>query len=191
LKSNTVPVMNHRDVLAQLMPVELGENHQADMALDGAALDAVAASADRLLANVFADTAIELLPSWERVLGLAPADGASTTARSAAVVAKKRERGGLSIPYFIQLAADMGYEIEIVEHHPFMTGISGIGDELMVEHAFWHWEVTILNADDVVHPFRIGESTVGDPLLWFDQGELEKIIEDLKPAETHVYFTYP
>ena len=155
------------------MPIELGEDHDSDLAIEGDHLDQVQTSAVNLLKNVFADTTYELLARWEYTLGLTPAEDASTATRVAACVAQIRERGGLSIPYFIQLADDIGYEIEIVE-----------------EATVFQWRVNVIAEDPGIHYFIAGLSGAGDSLQAFGIGELEGIFEDLKPAHTFVYFAY-
>jgi len=164
---------NHKNTLKLLMPIKLGEDHDADLTIDGDHLDQVQSSADNLLKNVFGDTTYELLHRWERTLGITPPDDASTSARVAACVVKIRERRGLSIPYFIELAASIGYQIVIVE-----------------EATTFQWRVDVQNADLPVHYFRAGESSAGDSLMAFGIEDLEGIFEDYKPAHTFVYFTY-
>lgn len=51
----------------------------------------------------------ELLPDWERMLGLSPAADQSLEDRRDAVIAKIRNLGGMSAPYYQQLAIDFGY----------------------------------------------------------------------------------
>lgn len=182
--------MSHKTVLKQLFPIELGETHDRDMTVEGDHLDKVQASAEILLANIFPDTAFELLYDWERVLGLSPDADASISARMAACVAKFREVGGLSIPYFTQLAAAMGYTIEIVEPQPFMAGIGAAGDTIYDADIIWCWRVDIQDASVPVFYFRAGESGAGDPIMSFGATVIEGVFEDLKPAHTFVYFRY-
>lgn len=164
---------NHKNTLKLLMPVELGDTHDADLTIEGDHLDQVQTSAGNLLKNVFADSTYELLSRWEHTLGITPPDDASTTARVAVCVAKVRERGGLSIPYFIQLADSLGYQIEIVE-----------------EETLFQWRVDVQSEDPPTHYFIAGQSCAGDSLQAFGIGELEGMFEDYKPAHTFVYFTY-
>lgn len=162
----------HKDALQLLMPVKLGAEHAKDMAIEGQHLDAARTSIVDVLSNMFIDAAYALLPDWERVLGISPPVGATTAQRRTACLAKIRARGGLSRAYFIQLAADLGYAIEIYEE------------------ASWHWRVHVLTAPDYLYYFRAGESGAGDRLLDFGTPELEEAITDLKPAHTYVYFSY-
>lgn len=159
---------NHKNVLKQLFPVELGEKHDLDMAIEGDHLDDVQSSGETLLANIYPDTAFELLSDWERLLGLSPDETASDAERVTACVAKFKVLGGLSIPYFTQLAAAMGYTIEIVEPQPFMAGISAAGDTIYDPYIIFCWRVEVENAANI-----------------------EDLFQDLKPAHTYVYFRHP
>lgn len=181
----------HKNTLKLLMPIELGKTHDADLAIDGDHLDQVQTSAGNLLKNVFADSAHELLPDWERVLGIIPPDDASATARVAACVAKIRERGGLSIPYFIQLAEDLGYTVEIFEPQVFQAGVGSAYDQLYIEDIRWCWRVDVQDTAPAMYYFLAGQSCAGDSLQALGILDLEEIFEELKPAHTYVYFTHP
>jgi uncharacterized protein YmfQ (DUF2313 family) len=159
---------NHKNVIKQLFPVELGEKHDLDMAIEGDHLDDVQSSGETLLANIYPDTAFELLSDWERLLGLSPDETASVEERVTACVAKFKVLGGLSIPYFTQLAAAMGCTIEIVEPQPFMAGISAAGDTIYDPYIIFCWRVEVENAANI-----------------------EDLFQDLKPAHTYVYFRHP
>ncbi|EPG3569606.1 putative phage tail protein, partial [Providencia rettgeri] len=65
-----------------------------------------------------------LLPDWERVLDLTPDASLSYQQRLELVLVKLAETGGLSIPYFVQLAKKLGYDITIDELEPFQAGVS-------------------------------------------------------------------
>lgn len=177
--------------LKLLIPIELGDTADQDMAVEGLSLDRAQESAVRLLANIFADTCYELLLDWERVYGLSPEPGLSTGVRVAALVAKIRARGGLSRPYFINLAAALGYEIEIDEPTEFMAGWSGVGDELTHEDIVYFWWVNVLNESIPVYYFYAGSNGAGDRLCDFDESDLVKLFQELKPAETEVFFNFP
>lgn len=181
----------HKHTIKMLMPVELGDTHEMDMEFEGKHLDLAQESAVRLLANCFADSAFELLDDWERTLGIVPPEGASIPARTSACVLKLRERGGLSKAYFINLAEAMKYEIKIEERWPFMAGVSGAGDRLYIEEIIWCWRVDVQNTETPMFDFRAGINMAGDPLLSFGIQEIETLFNDLKPAHTFVYFTYP
>ncbi|MDY6789676.1 MAG: putative phage tail protein [Thermodesulfobacteriota bacterium] len=180
----------HKNVLKQLFPVEIGENHDRDMTVEGGHLDRVQASAETLLENIFPDMALDLLYDWERFLGLSPGEDASTTARVAACLARLRETGGMSIPYFMQLAAAMGYTIKIVEPQPFMAGLGAAGDTIYDPDIVFCWRVDIQDVTVPVYYFRAGESGAGDPIMDFGVTNIESVFGDLKPAHVFVYFRY-
>lgn len=176
------------------MPAKLGETNDADMAVDGAHLDDVQTSATQLLKNVYVDTTYELLADWERVLGIATSAGTSRAARMAACANKFKEKGGLSIPHFIELAASLGHEITIHEGpRPFMIGIGEIGvTQLYPPEVIFCWRVDFASpVSEIKYKFRIGVSAIGDRLMSFGVSSLQEIIQDLKPAHTFVSFYYP
>ncbi len=174
-----------------LCPVRLGSVSDLDMATEAKAFDRAQASAERVLVNMFADTCYELLPDWERVYGMTPDPEASTGVRVASLIAKIRAKGGLSRPYFINLADSVGYEIEIEEPAGFMAGWSCAGEELLDEDFVFVWYVNVLNDDIPAYYFYSGSNGAGDRLCDFGQDDLETVFDELKPAETLVFFTYP
>lgn len=177
--------------LKQLFPIEMRETFNRDLASEGKALDRLHDSAQRLLTNIFADTCYELLPRWEKTYGITPDPDASTGRRVAALVAKIRAKGGLSRPYFINLADAMGYQIGIEEPTEFMAGWSCAGEHLTHEDIVYIWIVNILNETRPAYYFYAGGNGAGDRLCDFEHTDLETIFEELKPAETLVFFTYP
>ena len=122
---------------------------------------------------------------------MSPDADASISVRVAACVAKLKETGGLSIPYFTQLAADMGYTVEIVEPWPFMAGIGRAGDVIYDADIIWCWRVDVQDASVPVYYFRAGQGAAGDSIMYFGSTAIEAVFEDLKPAHTFVYFRYP
>lgn len=181
--------MAHEHVLKQLFPIDLGGGHPYDLAVEGAALDEAQASSDRLLENVFPDTAHALLKDWERVLGIQAAGDVPLQSRRGGVVNKLREIGWLSRQYFISLAASLGWAITIAEPLPFMAGWGRAGDRIYEDEVRWIWRVNVLGQS--VYRFRAGESVAGERLTWWMPAtELEFLLEDLGPAHTYVIFNY-
>lgn len=137
---------------------------------------------------------IELLPDWERVCGLPDtcSAGLATTIqeRRAAVVAKLTAIGGASIAYFTDLAASMGYDIEIEEFRPFITGLSRCGAMLLGDHPVRHqWRVRVVGPRFT--QFRTGASQCGDRLGKIARAEdLECKLKRLKQAHTTLIFSY-
>jgi uncharacterized protein YmfQ (DUF2313 family) len=76
-------------------------------------------------------TARETLAEWEENLGLPDECTANTATtlqeRRAAVVEKYVTKGDQSVARFYELAQDLGYEVTIKEHRPFICGISRCG----------------------------------------------------------------
>ncbi len=173
--------MSHKDVLKSLFPLDLGGVFDADLELEGEYLDAAEASADLLLREMLPQSAGDSIADWERVCGIDPDATDTLQMRQARVVAKLRERGGLSIPHFTALAASWGYTIVIEE---LTAGADGTGDE-----GIFRWRVIFLATP--LYYFRAGQSRAGERLV---DGPLatamEAIFEELKPAHTQVTFAY-
>jgi uncharacterized protein YmfQ (DUF2313 family) len=144
-----------------------------------------------LLDEIDPQTTLELLPDWERILGL-PDECVETAQtiqqRRAAVLAKLRNQGGQSRAYFIALAAYLGFEITITEFTPFRAGISAVGDPLCGTDWWYAWRVNAPETTSVF--FRVGSSAVGEPLQSFGNELLECVFSRLKPAHTNIIFAY-
>lgn len=182
----------HKDILRLLLPIEIGGVNDADLEIEGAALDRAQKRARDLLNEMQPDTSSEMLADWERVLGLPdPCMGMLTTLqeRRAAVMAKWREKGGASRGYFIGVAKKLGYDVTITEMGPFMVGRSAVGDCLS-QNADWIHVWRVNAPETTVRYFRAGQSTAGDPLAKWGNEMLECIIRKLKPAHTQVLFGY-
>lgn len=180
--------MGHADTLKLLFPVELGGVYDQDVILEGAALDKVQADAEALLREMFPQTATLTLADWERVCGITPAAGASTQMRQNVVLLKIRERGGLSRPFFIALAASLGYAITITEFEPF-TCESPVTDPIYDETVRYVWQVN--KAGETVVTEATCVSFCTDPLRSWGEVNLEEEIRKRKPAHTEVIFAYP
>jgi len=175
--------MNNRDVLKALFPIEMGSVFDDDIAIEGKHLDDLEASAAGLIAEMFPDTADKTIADWERVYDITPPEGATLNERRSAVLQQVRKRGSLTPRYFIDLAAAAGFAItieEVVPHEP------GYGVE-----SIWIWRVHVIDSGNKMLYFEAGVSRAGDRLLdWEEDATLERIIRDLKPAWTEVYFVY-
>jgi len=181
--------MSAETTLKLLFPLELGGDHAADLAIDAKHLDAARVVAESMVDEFFPDSSLALLTDWERVYGLAPDPADTIQFRRSQVLRKIRERGGLSRPYFIQLATAMGTEIAIVEPKPFMAGVGQVGDTVYNDTIVFQWGVVL--PVQTIFQFTAGQSSSGEPLSWWDRLErLENLFRDLKPAHTYVYFIY-
>lgn len=143
----------------------------------------------RLLEESDPRTTAELLPEWEKDLGL-PGQGQSLAptfeGRRKQVVAKETARGGQSIPFFVALALKLGYVVTINNQRPFRTGASVTGDFLAascvwVVHAPLRTVVT----------FRTGFSCTGESLGGYRGNSiLEAEFRKRKPSHSNVRFVY-
>lgn len=142
--------MLHKNVLKLLFPINIEGDFEADLDLEGSHLDDVQTRADDFLTEIFPDIALELLDDWERVTGF-PDDctGVETdpVKRRNNIVSRISNYGGLSQPYFIQLADNLGYTITIREFPLFRIGMSGMGDYIRDPDFQFVWEVTVAEAD--------------------------------------------
>lgn len=186
--------MSYRTLLSLLLPQESYSVEQphlaAELHAEGNALDKTAFYAKQALNGVTPFFAGDLLADWERVVGLTPAIDESYQSRLSHVLAKLSEVGGLSIPYFTQLAANMGYTITIDEFEPFRAGINRAGDTIYAEDIIWVWRVNLRNYVIPAYRFMAGLSVAGERLTMFGDAVIENMFNDLKPAHTYVYFTY-
>lgn len=186
--------MSHATLLAALLPPAsyspTAPRVAGELQADANALDEAQASARRLLDAVTPFGAGDLIGDWERVLGVTPSAGASYQERIEAAVAKLAQVGGLSIPYFTELAKRLGYDIEIVEPQPFRAGTSRAGDRIWTPDVIWAWQVVVRGSNVRAYQFRAGISRAGDRLVSFGDPVIEAVFNDLKPAFTFVYFSY-
>ena len=185
--------MAYRDTLLGLLPpVAYNRNgiRVRDQAVvDGNALDAIQHSATAVADAIDPRTAGSMIAHWERVLDLSPT-GKNAQQRISACVAKINATGGLSIPYFIRLAAAAGYTITITEPQPFRAGANRAGERIADVDIMWVWWVNVKGADNRITRFRAGMSASGDALTAFGDAIIETIFRDLKPAFTDVRFIY-
>lgn len=160
-------------------------------------LDGIAAGLARvhnrgidLVAEADPRTTVELITDWERVCGLpddcAPAGGGTLAERRAAVVARITARGGQSRPFFIDLAARLGYAVTIDEFRPFTCDSSC--DDAVNDEEWWHvWRV---NAPETTVREFTCDSPCDEPLATWGNEILECNLGRLKPGQTHLIFGY-
>lgn len=187
--------MKHSDLLKLHLPASYdanGENIGAELVAEGAALDQAQWSADQLLLEMDPRTTTVMLPDWERVYGLPDACivaygiQQSISERRAALVSLESMQGGQDKPFFVALAAAMGYAITIDEGAPHVT-------EHNTEHPVYDEKyryIWIVNAP----LYNIRELTSEDDTemataVWGNK-LLECRINRFKPAHTHVIFAY-
>jgi uncharacterized protein YmfQ (DUF2313 family) len=134
----------------------------------------------------------QLLPDWERVLGLplVPDVPQSRGERRAAVVTKFATVAEPTPQFFVQLAADFGYAIEIIEYFPARVGRARIGDAINAPGDEFTWAGRIPGNYTQSQPAAVGDTLIGDRLATWGDGSLESLIEQYKPAHTTLLFLY-
>lgn len=138
-------------------------------------------------------TAFETIDEWERDLGLPDPCTASATNLSARQVLAWRKyayEGGQSRAFYIDLAASLGFEIEIHEFDPDVDDYDASLTPLITDGRWrFVWRVHVLNDTDY-SVFRAGAGVAGDRLVEGGAVDLECIISSIRPAHTRVIFTY-
>jgi uncharacterized protein YmfQ (DUF2313 family) len=144
-----------------------------------------------LLREMAPISTVELLPDWERVLGL-PDDCASVPVtlneRRGAVLQRWRAMGGQSRAYFVEVARALGFDILVEEFRPFQIGTGRAGDA--IDGLLWRFAWRVLGPETTQRFFRASEGGAGEPLSVFGNEILECVIGRLKPAHTIVHFAY-
>ncbi len=161
------------------------------MAATGATFARVHNRALDLIEEADPRTTFEMLADWERVAGLPdPCAGElqTTEGRRKRLVATLTARGGASIPYYVKVAADYGYDITIEEFNPPRVGEARIGDPLWSADSIFVWRVNAPSAS--LEYARVGEASIGDPLWYWSNEPLECAIRRRAPAHTTVLFGY-
>lgn len=185
--------MRHAKLLTGLYPPVSydinAERFTSQCVVDGACFDRLQDSAEQIANVINPITSGQMLIDWERVLGITNVDKPYQQ-RVLTVIAKINEIGGLSIPYFTQLAQFAGYHIKIVEPQPFRAGINRCGDCLEAEEVIYSWRVRVFSNAQQVILFRAGMNTAGDKLNSYSDSLIETLFEELKPAHTYVSFEY-
>lgn len=183
--------MSHSDLLKRLLPPFAYEVNgaciSAELAAEGAALDAAQQSADALLAEFDPRTTAALFADWERVAALPDnccgTDQALTLAqRRQQLIAKITSHGGQSRQFFIDLAAKLGYhDVGITEFR--MANCEGNCEQVLRgEDWLFAWQM------DIGDYIAIHEMTCTDPcdspLRSWQATELQCRVEKTKPAHT-------
>lgn len=178
------PADHYRQQLKALLPpgraFSRETNTDIHRLLDGVAQEfaRIDARGDDLLIEAIPTTCIELLPDWERVLGLPdgclPRDG-SIVARRQAVLAKLNAIGGQTAVYYIGLADSLGYPgARVEEFHPF-TANSECIDFLYSDPWCFVW---------ILHVPQLPPGNAASDRA------LECLIARYRPAHTHVIVRY-
>lgn len=147
---------------------------------------------------------IDLLPEWETAFGLPDPCLTPTTRidrRRKLLLQRMTLLGGQSREFFISVARDLGYTIDIREYAPFMCGVSRCGiryDDTGLYYRWqlgppenrFYWRVRVHNP--MLTWFRTGAGRTGiDPLLDIGYAEdLECILDRIKPGHTDIIYDY-
>ncbi|WP_419900681.1 YmfQ family protein [Roseomonas sp. USHLN139] len=144
-----------------------------------------------LLVDAFPPTALQLLPDWEETVGLpdeCTGDTPNLQQRRARVAARLTARGGQSVPYFVDVAAALGFAIEVEEFSPAAAGRLVAGGAVYGEAWASAWRIRA--PATTVTSFRAGQSQAGDPLRTWGYGALECSLRRIRPAHTVLIFAY-
>jgi uncharacterized protein YmfQ (DUF2313 family) len=108
------------------------------------------AAAEGLVAEANPQFANQMLPEWQELLGVPEPGtdtGTLTTAQiKAQVVAKDIAIGGQTAPYFIGIAAALGFTITIQKFRPARIGVARCGDPLYGLDWAFAWQVNVSGA---------------------------------------------
>lgn len=136
----------------------------------------------------------QLLTDWERVLGLPDAcvDGVpqSSTERRAAVATKLATISEPTPQFFVQLASDFGYSVEVLENFQARVGRARVGDRINGPAHEFLWSVLIPGSYTQSRRAIVGDTRVGDRIATWGDGSLECLIRQYKPAHTTLSFLY-
>lgn len=152
---------------------------------------AVHERAERALAETYPPSTLELLPEWEASMGLPDecvGGDLSTAQRRAAVVGRLTARGGQSVPYLIEVAAGLGYEVTVEEHVPGRAGCIHAGDPCGGEA--WAHAFTVHAPEQTVTEAVAGGCVAGDPLRAWGNLGLQCVLARIRPAHAVLIFAY-
>lgn len=190
---------DYKHALAQLYPPVSyninGKQFLAQCEVDGKVFQRLEQRATEVLNVINPETSGQMLADWERICGIKTDTQKTYTERVKRVIFQLNAIGGLSIPYFMQLAQSIGYQIEIKEFSPLQQDLPDPGDIVQFrdepqESLIFMWRVSVLNGDDNIVYFRAGQSLAGERLVEFGDPIIEAFFKELKPAHTYCYFAY-
>lgn len=137
----------------------------------------------------------EMLPDWERVLGLpdecAPDEALNLQQRRQRILQLLTTRGGQNKSFYQTLAANFGFNVGVIEvsdQPPFRAGQARAGDKLT--NGSWRYAFIITAPADSIVKFRAGISSAGDRLLLVQNSTLQCLIEKYKPAHAVAIFSF-
>lgn len=186
--------MSHDAILKQLIPLQLGETAATDMELEGQALDAADSGITAILSELFADSAELLLSRWESIYDLHPLATDTLENRRAILIGKIRATGDIKKPYFISLAAAMGYTIYIDDYAESQSNWACADDELLEEPWDYFTAGCAMSGDYLAQEnpvlpwiWHVVVTAVPNPI---PAPDLETVLNMFKPAEIQINYTY-
>lgn len=188
--------MIHAELLKRLLPpVSIdpkGPAIAAELAAEGAALDAALRSAGQLLLEADPRTCSLTLSAWERTYDLPDrcvTEAQTVDQRRAALVSLVTLQGSQSRAFFIALAADMGYPGATIDEYRPMTCNDDCNDALWSEIDRFAWQINLPYATGGVFNLTCN-STCDSPLSAWGDEPVECRINRFKPAHTTAIFAY-
>lgn len=187
--------MKHAEVLKRLLPPGSydpnAENLTVELEAEGKALDAAQANTAKLLREMFPSSCEATLPEWEQEYGLPDPciiEPQTISERRAMLQFKVRARGGLSLPYFLEMAETLGYEgVTMGNYYPMSCDDSC---DAAVRDEGWRGAWYVNRPDPTLHVMMSCEDNSDEVVDAYKTGPLECQINRLKPADTTVVFTY-
>lgn len=151
------------------------------------------------------NTTFEMLDNWERLLEIpdecTPPGDPSLFERRVRVLQKLTTGGGQNEAFYKLIAQQLGYNVEIIDvedFKDFRVGTARVGDPLSnstdangdPNAAGWAYHYAVKAPAEVNRAFRVGQSTVGERLVTFENDTLECVIRKFAPAHVTVSFAF-
>jgi len=147
---------------------------------------------EKLFVEIHPREAEALLEDFERVLGSDPCgrdkQEQSLSQRQRRAHQRWIATGGQSIPYFIEIARNLGSEIEVEEFWSSVANGMVAGSSLIPEGEQFVWLVKL----KLINPdwFISGRGEAWDSLFTFENSDIECVLRRLNPAHTTLIFAY-
>lgn len=169
----------------------------------GALVDSIAVEPARVEERAFKfldemdpRTTFEMLDNWERLLGIpdecTPEGDPGLSERRQRVLQKLTTGGGQSIEFFKLIAQQLGYDAEIIDvvnFEAFRVGKARVGKPLSNTDS-WQYTFVVKAPAELTRFFRVGQSTVGERLVLYENDTLECVIRKFAPAHVTVLFSF-
>lgn len=189
--------MNHAELLKRsLPPVAYDPNAtliSAELQADGSALDAAQVGGDLIVSEADPSTAYQLLPDWERVLGL-PDDCIGTLPlsfeqRIVAVKTKYTAQGGQSRAFFIGLSASFGITGATIDEFTPASCNSNCNAQIWSQADRFAWRLNLSGAAQV-EGANCNSNCNAQLQSWARSAMLECTVSKFRPAHTTAIFNY-